>query len=362
MKLLFVGDTVLTQNINYSDYFNHLCSQHDYCIANLEGCFSQTKKGILKAGPHVIMNEEYLADFAKIFTHTTLANNHTMDCGEEGYIYTTSLLRQNDINYCGIGNNIEEAFQSTIIDNIAIISIAEHEFGGADIDKIGIATTDKELWLYKEIQKQKKDNKIVILCYHGGSEIIPIPPKYLRERCRLYIEYGVDIIIGNHPHVVQGFEYYNNKPIFYSLGNFFFKSADFSIYKNSDWSLAISIDITIGNIEIYYLSSINNTIDIDVTKNEEFNKLCDYIQSPYYNELHKNISYHLYRHWYPELQGNGSHASYILHHLRCDAHRNAVCTGLSINMGEIPIKNTPLSLINSTGDSIEIITNNLNEN
>ena len=60
----------------------------------------------------------------------------------------------------------------------------------------------------------------MILIAHAGVEYIPTPPPYIKKIFKNFADQGVDLIVGHHPHVSQGFEIYKNCPIFYSLGNF----------------------------------------------------------------------------------------------------------------------------------------------
>ena len=62
-------------------------------------------------------------------------------------------------------------------------------------------------------------DKVVVLI-HWGIERDEMPQEYQRALARRYIDAGADLVIGSHPHVLQGIEYYKGKPIFYSLGNF----------------------------------------------------------------------------------------------------------------------------------------------
>ena len=73
-----------------------------------------------------------------------------------------------------------------------------------------------------KIIKAKTKCDWLILNYHGGEEYTRYPMPKKRSKLKKYLNYGVDVIIGHHPHVVQGIEKIDNKFIFYSLGNFIF--------------------------------------------------------------------------------------------------------------------------------------------
>ena len=66
----------------------------------------------------------------------------------------------------------------------------------------------------------------MIVSYHGGVEYTPQPTDETRAFARACVDAGADAFVGHHPHVTQGVEWYNGKPIFFSLGNFVFKQFD----------------------------------------------------------------------------------------------------------------------------------------
>lgn len=72
--------------------------------------------------------------------------------------------------------------------------------------------------------RSKYINAPIIAIIHGGTELCELPNPNYRKQCKLLIELGASIVVGHHSHVVSGIEYYNGKPIVYSLGNFLFDS------------------------------------------------------------------------------------------------------------------------------------------
>ena len=65
----------------------------------------------------------------------------------------------------------------------------------------------------------------MVVYVHWGKEKAVTPEEYQQTMGRQYIDAGADLVIGSHPHVLQGIEYYQGKPIVYSLGNFVFGSS-----------------------------------------------------------------------------------------------------------------------------------------
>lgn len=327
-KILFVGDLVPISPINLSDSIKQLFSIHRV-IANLEGVFGDGCQPINKAGPHVNLNIECFKTITPHLYAVTLANNHSMDYGERGLLQTQQILYNYGIIGFGAGKTIIDASKILLIDDIAIISICEHEFGKVTETSSGTFTIEDELLLFKMIRDLKQRNISVIICYHGGTEIIPIPPPYIRKRFKLWIEYGADLIIGNHPHVPQGLEIYNDKPLIYSLGNFFFPNEEFKNYENYDWSLAVSYD-TIRKICSVYTLSNQGTVD-NIDKSQELLALSDRITGKDYNQEFDSICGRLFNEWYGHFSCNPSTA-YMLHFFRCDAHKNMIQRGYELRM------------------------------
>jgi len=347
MKILIVGDTVPNTDFDFELKVQQFINQHDVKICNLEGALSQQQQKIHKAGPCVLLNDIHFQKLAQYFNVVTLANNHTMDYQEEGLFYTISQCENKEVLYCGAGKNINEAIKPIRIDNISIVSVAENEFGSAQKNKAGIATVEYGKEIFKTIQKEKEHGQIVIIIVHGGSEIIPIPPPYFRNQLQMYKEYGADLVIGNHPHVPQGKE----ENIYYSLGNFIFLSADFSQYFNHDWSIMVSYDSETNKC-VEHFCKIKDQIMTFVDKKEEFEILCNVLKSEEYESLYTKISNTLYPLWYGELQTQ-AHA-YLLHHIRCNAHKNIVQRALAYKIGEYTINNKRYDISLQNGDGIKL--------
>jgi hypothetical protein len=84
-----------------------------------------------------------------------------------------------------------------------------------------IALFEREL-VSRDIASLKGLVDLVVVSYHAGAEYVDAPSSKLREEFRYIVECGADIVIGHHPHYVQGIERYKGKLVFYSLGNFVF--------------------------------------------------------------------------------------------------------------------------------------------
>lgn len=105
---------------------------------------------------------------------------------------------------------------------IALLAVCENEFGIATETSPGTAGFQLGR-LYRRIQEEREKAHFVVLIFHGGCEWNPVPPPGTIERYRFLCDAGADAVIAMHPHCPQGYELYHQKPIVYSLGNFFFK-------------------------------------------------------------------------------------------------------------------------------------------
>lgn len=145
------------------------------------------------------------------FNLVNLANNHIFDCYEQGIEDTKEYLGDLSIGYFG-GNNLDDSYVIKEVNNQKIV------FLGIDQTQSSISINQ----FYDLVKQLKKDNDYLVVNIHWGYEYSLYPSKKQKEIAHNLIDNGVDIIIGHHPHVIQPVEIYNNKAIFYSLGNFIF--------------------------------------------------------------------------------------------------------------------------------------------
>ena len=162
----------------------------------------------------------------------TLANNHTLDFGTEALMDTCDTLDQAGIYHVGAGRNLEEAKQPAVLTAKGkkigflgasrVIPVASWNAAAA---APGLLTTYDPTLLLEEIRTLKETCDYVVVYVHWGIERSERPEAYQRSLGQQYIDAGADLVIGSHPHVLQGIEYYKGKPIVYSLGNFIFGSS-----------------------------------------------------------------------------------------------------------------------------------------
>ena len=197
----------------------------DLNITNLETVIDTQFRKSKKNGIRFINKPEVLSSLKSINTHLVcLANNHIMDNGSIGLKKTINYLKKYNMNHVGAGFLKEKIYKPFLFkknnQKIAVINTAEgeeanerynHHVGASDIESYRVID---------QIRDCKRQGYLTILIAHAGVEYIPTPPPYIRSLYKNFVDEGVDLVVGHHPHVLQGFEIYKKVPIFYSLGNF----------------------------------------------------------------------------------------------------------------------------------------------
>ncbi len=242
ITILFAGDIMLSRTVNakmekYNDYnwpflkVHETLNKADLVVANLESPFLKnssyqvlTGSFSFKANPLAIVGLK-LANIGLL----SLANNHTINQGRQGIIDTQEILKENKIKFVGAGLNEEEARKPEII------NIKGYDFaflGYSYPDDYSVATEKRAGTTNMDKEKMKNDINLlktatsspdfIIILMHAGTEYVTEPNWQQKEFARAAIDAGADLIVGHHPHWPQIFEFYQNKPIIYSLGNFVF--------------------------------------------------------------------------------------------------------------------------------------------
>lgn len=163
----------------------------------------------------------------------TVANNHSLDFGQAAFCDTLDTLKSADITCIGGGYNLSEASQPAIAEagdqTFAIFGatrVSPSYSWYATDGQPGIFQTYDPTKLNAAITEAAGEVDHVIVFVHWGIEKNETPEEYQRSLARGYIDAGADLVVGCHPHVLQGFEYYNGVPIVYSLGNYLFGNRD----------------------------------------------------------------------------------------------------------------------------------------
>ncbi len=164
----------------------------------------------------------------------SLANNHAYDYGEISLLDTMDTLENVGMPFVGAGMNLEEAVKPVyFIANdmkIAFISATQIERNdnpdtkGAGPDSPGVFRCWNVDRLLEVVANAKQVSDYVIVYIHWGTEATDELDWAQKEQAPKIAEAGADLIIGDHPHVLQQIGYCNDTPVIYSLGNYLFNS------------------------------------------------------------------------------------------------------------------------------------------
>lgn len=183
----------------------------------------------------------------------SLANNHALDFGREALDDTFATLEDAGIDYVGAGANMDRAkapIYYTIGDTKIAYIAASHVIYAMDWyandERSGMVGTYDPALIVTSIEEARKNSDFVIIYVHWGKERVHEPVEYQKNLARIYIDAGADAVIGSHPHVMQGLEFYKGKIIAYSLGNYWFnastkESGFLKIYLNPDGTTNVQL-------------------------------------------------------------------------------------------------------------------------
>ena len=223
-----VGDCTLGTDVNFDQstsfdafyqmkndpgYFfqnvKNIFTADDLTVANMEGTLTtsndrQQKTFAFKGNP----------SYTEILTQggveaTNLANNHSHDYGDQSYEDTIQYLEAAGITTFGY-------------DRTAVMDVKGIKVGLIGIYELkdGLGRQQQVIDTIQEVKDQGA--QVIIVSFHWGTEKSNIPDDIQKTLAHLAVDQGADLVVGHHPHVLQGIEKYQGKNIVYSLGNFCF--------------------------------------------------------------------------------------------------------------------------------------------
>lgn len=159
------------------------------------------------------------------FDVVSLANNHTMDHGAVGLRTTLDALRAQGIRSVGAGENLAEARRPAVLarggQRVGFLAYAVARGSWATEDRPGVAPMLDDV-IAADLRSLREQVEILVLSLHFGLMYTDYPQVADQRRLRGWIERGADLIVGHHPHVLQGVEEHGGGLIAYSLGDFVF--------------------------------------------------------------------------------------------------------------------------------------------
>lgn len=184
-------------------------SEDDMTIVNLEGPLTDSED--MQESTYIIKGDP---EYMNILTSGSveaagMANNHRLDYNVQGSNDTVEALQ---------GAGIVYAYD----DNVGIYQTQGIRIGFVAVNEIAWGQ-GVEKFLKEGIERLKEEQvDLILACCHWGTELETYPEQYQQILGRKCIDWGADLVIGHHPHVLQGIEEYQGKYIVYSLGNFCF--------------------------------------------------------------------------------------------------------------------------------------------
>ena len=263
IKLVFTGD------IGFDHYMNHkwedpellspevleLFKDADHVIVNPEGAIVGPDAERVHAAEERLMHTMDPAAICVLQRIRAdvwnLANNHMMDAGAYGLERTLDLARKSGVQTIGAGMNIAEAVRPVFFPEaggIGLFSVGYRRgCKPAGEDQAGCFLWNEMELIRKTVSEIKKNNRWCVLVAHGGEEFTALPSPYTRERYLQYLDMGVDVIVGHHPHVPMNYEILGEKAIFYSLGNFIFDTDYQRAQYHTEDGIVLSLSFTEKN-------------------------------------------------------------------------------------------------------------------
>jgi hypothetical protein len=264
IKVLIGGDycplsrvSELVEGEKFDEIFKEIIpitKNMDYSIVNLECPIVTGKlKPITKYGPNLMASPKAIKAIKYAgFNMVTLANNHFYDYGLDGVKDTLETCFNYGIDTVGGGENLEIAKKieyNTILGKIvAFINCCEHEFSIAT-ETEGGSNPLNPITIYYQILEARKKADYIIMIIHGGHEHYQLPSPRMKQTYRFFVDAGVDAVINHHQHCYSGFEIYNEKPIFYGIGNLCFDS---EIKRNSIWNEGYLVELKLDEDAISF--------------------------------------------------------------------------------------------------------------
>lgn len=266
LRMLFFGDLMLDRHVGekINKYgLDHLLGKlnedsftknYDLVGANLEGATTNNGEHYLPHNAYdFAFSPSLISELKKYnFNFFALANNHLSDQGKKGIDETYKNLSDIQFNYVGcsdaylsssteiieakFGNDFPILNSNNCSD--IILEMKNHKVGFLSLSLV-YHDIDSEK-IIERIKALKEKSDLVIVNIHFGLEYQAKANQKQEQLAHSMIDNGADVIIGHHPHVIQNYEVYKGKPIFYSLGNFIF---DQYFSAETQEGLAIALDI-----------------------------------------------------------------------------------------------------------------------
>jgi poly-gamma-glutamate capsule biosynthesis protein CapA/YwtB (metallophosphatase superfamily) len=205
-------------------------SAADVRFANLEGPLSDQRGETVKPDqPLVFTGPPGGADaLARAgFSIVSTANNHAWDYGKPALLETIALLDRAGVRHAGTGPDRAASRRAEIVDaggfRVAFLAVTDiwndGPLAGHPADPFVARAEKDDLAAAVGALREAGAADAIVVSYHGGVEYTGEPLARARSILHAAIDAGATVVVGHHPHVIQGIEWYRDRPILYSLGN-----------------------------------------------------------------------------------------------------------------------------------------------
>ena len=310
-------------------------------MVNLECALTDCPTPIKKIGPALKASPQCIKTLKAIgITDAFLSNNHVFAYGEQGLRDTMRLLKENNIEYTGVGENEEDSRKIHLLEiegkKLAFVNVCEHEYTYALPNRLGANPYDPYLTMH-DIRKAKENADYVIVIYHGGKEHCRFPSPRLCRLAHEMAECGADVVLMQHSHCIGCFEEYCGCKILYGQGNFHFVKPNFANQLQPDlWNTSLLVELIIDDkLSINFYPLIANDKGIDLAKGEKAKEIMEGFENR--NESLKNgthinswkefcLSQTHYQNLISLLpkDENGEINELLPHYLDCEAHTDVL--------------------------------------
>lgn len=267
IKLGFAGDVSFTHGLHARDPLGDvtgLLTTPDFTAVNLETTVGEAGVGsaldktyIFRSPPQSVA---LLTDAG--VDAVSLANNHTLDYRREGLLRTIELLEEGDLGLFGAGSDSAAAYAAHVQDvgdwRVGFVGFTHIECGWVSED---LTRWPESAWACPGFEDQTvaaveaadQESDFVVVMVHWGIEKDHCPQPYQRDLAAEWVAAGADLIVGSHPHVLQGIEQIDGVWVVHSTGNFAFPSARAASARSAFFTAHVSeeaVSLTVTPVRI----------------------------------------------------------------------------------------------------------------
>ncbi len=227
-------------------------------------------------------NVRYLDDIGADIV--SLANNHTYDYGEVSLLDTLETLEGDGMPYVGAGRDITEASRPVyfVVNDVKIGFVSATQIERVDNpDTRGATDTSAGTFrclspdrIVGKISEMRDECDYIVVYVHWGTELMEETDWGQNELAPKLANAGADLIVGDHPHILQKLDYIGDIPVIYSLGNYWFNS------KTMDTGLLeVTLNLEGDTSAVRFIPAIQSGCRTAIVSGEEKSRILDYMQS-----------------------------------------------------------------------------------